>query len=89
MGVGAGLYMYVIVVQKFTFVISSPEEFLSYSVPHCLLDSYHWHTWCFVLFAVYLFLTNVNSCSRSLFAVARPSVVCLSSVTLVRPIVNQ
>jgi len=30
------------------------------------------------------FLANVNSCSRSLFAVARPS-VCLSSVTLVHP----
>ena len=28
MGVGAGLYMYVIVVQKFTFAISSPDEFL-------------------------------------------------------------
>jgi len=27
----------------------------------------------------------VNSRSRSLFAVARPSVVCLSSVTFVRP----
>ena len=30
------------------------------------------------------FLANVNSCSRSLYAIARPSVVCLS-VTLVRP----
>jgi len=28
MGVGAGLYMYVVVVQKFTFAISSPGEFL-------------------------------------------------------------
>jgi len=28
MGVGAGLYMYVVVVQKFTFPISSPDEFL-------------------------------------------------------------
>ena len=28
MGVGAGLYMYVVVVQKFTFVISFPDEFL-------------------------------------------------------------
>ena len=28
MGVGAGFYMYVVVVQKFTFAISSPEEFL-------------------------------------------------------------
>jgi len=27
-GVGAGLYMYVVVVQKFTFAISSPDEFL-------------------------------------------------------------
>jgi len=30
MGVGAGLYMYVVVVQKFTFAISSPDEFLSF-----------------------------------------------------------
>jgi len=30
MGVGAGLSMYVVVVQKFTFAISSPDEFLSY-----------------------------------------------------------
>jgi len=29
MGVGTGLYMYVVVVQKFTFAISSPDEFLS------------------------------------------------------------
>ena len=28
MGVGAGLYNYVVVVQKFTFAISSPDEFL-------------------------------------------------------------
>jgi len=28
MGVGAGLYVYVVVVQKFTFAISSPGEFL-------------------------------------------------------------
>jgi len=32
MGVGAGLYMYVVVVQKFTFAISSPDEFLLLSV---------------------------------------------------------
>ena len=28
MGVGAGLYMYDVVVEKFTFAISSPDEFL-------------------------------------------------------------
>jgi len=28
MGIGAGLYMYDVVVQKFTFAISSPDEFL-------------------------------------------------------------
>jgi len=28
MGVGAGVYMYGVVVDKFTFVISSPDEFL-------------------------------------------------------------
>jgi len=58
MGVGACLYMYVVVVQKFTFAISSPDEFL---------------------------LANVNMSSCSLYAIARPSVVCLSSVTFVRP----
>jgi len=32
MGVGAGLSMYVVVVQKFTFAISSPDEFLLFCV---------------------------------------------------------
>jgi len=32
MGVGVRLYMYVVVVQKFTFAISSPDEFLSICV---------------------------------------------------------
>jgi len=32
MGIGAGLYMYVVVVQKFTFAISSPDEFLLFLV---------------------------------------------------------
>ena len=30
MGVGAGLYMYDVVVKKFTFAVSSPDEFLFY-----------------------------------------------------------
>jgi len=30
MGVGAGLYMYDVVVKKFTFAISTPDEFLSF-----------------------------------------------------------
>jgi len=34
MGVGAGLYMYVVVVQTFTFAISSPDEFLLYITTH-------------------------------------------------------
>jgi len=29
MGLGAGLYMYDVVVKKFTFAVSSPDEFLS------------------------------------------------------------
>jgi len=28
MGIGAGFYMYDVVVEKFTFAISSPDEFL-------------------------------------------------------------
>ena len=35
--------------------------------------------------ALFIILANVNSRSRSLYAIARPSVVCLSSVTFVRP----
>jgi len=31
MRVGAGIYMYVVVVQKFTFAIPSPDEFLLYN----------------------------------------------------------
>ena len=33
MGVGAGLYMYYVVVKKFTFAISSPDEFLVCFIP--------------------------------------------------------
>jgi len=36
MGVGAGLYVYDVVVKKFTFAISSPDEFL-------------YRLWCLVL----------------------------------------
>ena len=35
MGVGAGLYMYGVVVKKFTFAISSPDEFLLYTPSRC------------------------------------------------------
>ena len=35
MGVGAGLYMYVVVVKKFTFAISSRDEFLYAFVDCC------------------------------------------------------
>jgi len=37
MGAGARLYMYVVVVQKFTFAISSPDEFLLW--PPCVADA--------------------------------------------------
>ena len=37
MGVGAGLYMYVVVVQKFTFAISSLDEFLYDISETCLI----------------------------------------------------
>jgi len=37
MGVGAGLYMYDVVVKKFTFAISSPDEFLSFYILQTLL----------------------------------------------------
>jgi len=38
MGIGAGLYMYVVVVQKFAFAISSPYEFLVFSLFTVLPD---------------------------------------------------
>ena len=44
MGVGARLYMYVVVVQKFTFAISSPDEFLccyDNIAPHVLTFGAH------------------------------------------------
>jgi len=31
MGVGAGVYMYDVVVKRFTFAISSPDEFLLFT----------------------------------------------------------
>ena len=40
MGVGAGLYMYVVVIQKFTFAISSPDEFLLKFLLHYFFNGY-------------------------------------------------
>jgi len=40
MGVGAGLYMYDVVVKKFTFAISSPDEFLSHHNVGKLLEMF-------------------------------------------------
>jgi len=36
MDVGAGLYMYDVVVKKFTFAISSPDEFMFIYMSPCL-----------------------------------------------------
>jgi len=41
MGVGAGLYMYDVVVKKFTFAISSPDEFLLPFIFAVLLLTYN------------------------------------------------
>jgi len=47
MGVGAGLSMYVVVVQKFTFGISSPDEFLlSTSSSLCPHDKLYYRSLC-------------------------------------------
>jgi len=48
MGVGAGLYMYVVVVQKFRFAISSPDEFLykrspNYFKEKCVARNHIWN----------------------------------------------
>jgi len=40
MGICAGLYIYVVVVQTFTFAISSPDEFLLYSSDQIDADSW-------------------------------------------------
>jgi len=40
---GAGLYMYDVVLKKFTFAISSPDEFL-YRVPVNLIVTAHFHS---------------------------------------------
>jgi len=50
MGVGAGLYMYDVVVKKFTFAISSPDEFLSSKLPTLSPDSGLRRFWVFSLF---------------------------------------
>ena len=39
MGVGVGLYMYDVVIKKFTFTISSPDEFLLFMVCQMITNS--------------------------------------------------
>jgi len=69
MGVGAGLYMYVVVVQKFTFAISSPDEFLLLSVVsvcYCAyIHIYHGQLLvrCIMLCCTCLLLVR-NTCTR-------------------------
>jgi len=55
-----------------------------YQKLHCGPKTYPFYFLKINLSKMNRFLANVNSRSRSLYAVARPSVVCLS-VTLVRP----
>jgi len=42
MGIGAGLYMYDVVVKKFMFAVSSPDEFLFTLVSSVLLSTLLW-----------------------------------------------
>jgi len=49
MGVGAGLYMYDVVVRTFTFAISSTDELFSYSLLNAVLRSW---------FAIVSYLTD-------------------------------
>ena len=45
MGVGAGLYVYDVVVKKFTFAISSPDEFLVLvAVARSYIQSWAWQS---------------------------------------------
>ena len=73
-----GLRVCDIVVKKFTFAISSPDEFLSYITYSRKSDRRSYR-----IITIYI-LANVNSRSRLLYAIARQSVVCLS-VTSVHP----
>ena len=38
MGVGAGLYIYDVVVKKFTLATTSPDEFLYYNIGLCVFS---------------------------------------------------
>jgi len=42
MGVGAGLYMYDVIVKKFTFATSSPDEFLVYYSARSYASAEYW-----------------------------------------------
>ena len=78
MGVGAGLYMYDVVVEKFTFATSSLDEFLyKWFLANVNSRSRSLRTW-----------THVHVHVRYMLSPVRlSSVVCtrLSSVTFVRP----
>ena len=65
MGVGAGLYMYVVVVRKFTFAISSPDEFL------------FWFS--FTSFLLWLDSAEVSACQWSVFYRARITLFCCTA----------
>jgi len=67
MGVGAGHYMYNIVVKKFTFAISFPDEFLYKCLQHnligCTCTVYtrgtYWHIQgCIFSFLIIIWLTS-------------------------------
>jgi len=68
MGVGAGLYMYV-VVQKFTFAISSPDEFLlSKDEEHYTAAEHGWECigHCFIVWVTYSHCVTFLDCGSSL-----------------------
>jgi len=77
MGVGSGLYMHDVVIKSSRSLSHRLMSscLLMWTRPHCRLQSAVPQPGSPVLL---LFLADVNSRSRSLIAVAIPSVVCLS-----------
>jgi len=81
MGVGAGLCMCDVVIKKFishhllmSFLFISVWKLLPAGLPAAQAQ------WPVFNLLSGRFLANVNSCSSSLYAITRPSVVCLLSV---------
>jgi len=66
MGIGAGLYMYDVVAEKFTFAISSPDEFGSF------LETKHVARRCDLVTPT---IASDETCCKTLRQCSRPTVL--------------